>query len=91
MHDQQCRKLSENKQKFCNHTFHHQVVQGFYQSDGSEDVSLSAFVEIQTVDYILSSNNLYKRLYTFLSKILSMLHNREICLQFEHLSLESFL
>ena len=53
MHDQQCGKLSENKLKFCNHTFHHQVVQEFYQSDGSEDVSLGAFVEIQTVDYKL--------------------------------------
>ena len=36
-----------------NHAFHYQVVQGFYQSDRLEDVSLIAIVEIQTVDYKL--------------------------------------
>ena len=53
MHDQQYQKLSENHQKFLKHTFHYQVVHGFYQSDGLEHVRFSVFVEIQTVDYEL--------------------------------------
>ena len=53
MHFQQYEKLSENQQKFRNHTFRYQVVHGFYQSDGLEH--LSVFVEIQTVDYKLVS------------------------------------
>ena len=53
MYDQQYQKLSENQQKFHNHTFHYQVVPGFFWSDGLEHEWLSVFVKTQTVDYKL--------------------------------------
>ena len=56
MYDQQYQKLSENQQNFCNHTFHYQVVHGFFQSDGLEYEWLIVFAEIQTVDYRLVYN-----------------------------------
>ena len=49
---------------------------------------LSVFVEIQTIDYklvdLLSLKNLYKQLFTVLSRILSTLDNSKIGREFEH-------
>ena len=53
MYDQQYQKLSENQQKFYKHTFHYQVVHGFFESDGLEHEWLRGFVKTQNVDYKL--------------------------------------